>query len=318
MMPTLPDLPGLTWRPWNAEDVGALVRHARRIHDADNLSRAPGPEMFRWLLGQEEFDPAADGLIAVDDAGEVHGEAGTWAHITPNGARCFVWADTTPDQAHLRPHLVAWAEGRARRLLAAAPTGVERVIRTSIEAHRKALAAVFEQAGFRPGRVFLTMRRSLDGLPPLRPVAEGIAVVRWSPDLDESARTASNASFADHWGSLPMGPETWRGMYRNAGAFRPGLSFLALDGDRVVSLSLVHEEEAGEVEIHRVGTVPSHRRRGLAEHLILRSLHAAGDTGEFGRASLDVDESSGSNAVRLYTRLGFEIADRSIQYVKPA
>jgi ribosomal protein S18 acetylase RimI-like enzyme len=317
-MGRLPDLPGLTWRPWHAGDVDALVRHVRRIHEAEGLSQPPGPEMFRWLLGQEEFDPSSDGLVAVDDGGEIRGEAGTWAHITPAGARCFVWADTTPDHAGLRPHLVRWAEDRATVLLAAAPDGTDRVIRTSVEAHRAALAGVFLQAGFRAGRTFVTMRRSLDGLPVTGRAPDGIAVVPWSPGLDESAREASNASFADHWGSLPMSPKTWRGMYRESGTFRPDLSFLAIDGRRVVSLSLVAAEGTAEVEVHRVGTVRTHRRRGIAGHLVLRSLHAAAAAGGFERASLDVDESSGSGAVRLYADLGFEIADRSIQYVKPA
>jgi GNAT superfamily N-acetyltransferase len=312
----LPDLPGLTWRPWSAEDVDALVRHVERIHAAEGLSHPPGPDAFRWLLGQREFDPATDGLVAVDDAGEILGEAGAWAHVTPAGARCFVWADTTPDLAGLRPHLVRWAEARATALLAAAPPGTDRVIRTSIETHRTALAEVFLQAGFRAGRTFVTMRRSLERLPESAPAPTGIAVVPWSPDLDEPAREASNASFADHWGSLPMSAGTWRGMYRDSRTFRPGLSFLALDGERVVSLSLVHQEEAGEVKIHRVGTVQTHRGRGLAGHLVPRSLRAAAEIGGIEWASLDVDESSGSNAVRLYASLGFETSDRSIQYIK--
>jgi hypothetical protein len=50
----------------------------------------------------------------------------------------------------------------------------------------------------------------------------------------------------------------------------------------------------------------------------LRSLQAAAGAGGLERASLDVDDASASNAVRLYADLGFEIAGRSIQYTKPA
>jgi mycothiol synthase len=311
-----PDLPGITWRSWHAGDIEALVRHTRRIHEAEGLSRVPGPELFRWLLGQQEFDPASDGLIAIDDTGEIRGEAGTWAHVTPEGGRCFVWVDTTPDHAHLRPFMVAWAEHRARLLLADTPHGVDRVIRAAVEAHRTALAATFEEAGFVAGRPFATMHRSLDGLPLPGPLPGGITALPWSPHLDEAVRTASNASFADHWGSLPMTQETWRAMYRESETFRADLSFVAVHDRDVVSFCLVGCEEPGEIEIHRVGTIRAHRGRGIAGSLIVQSLRAAASAGEFGRASLDVDEQSQTNTLSLYGALGFEVAGRSVTYLK--
>jgi hypothetical protein len=48
---------------------------------------------------------------------------------------------------------------------------------------------------------------------------------------------------------------------------------------------------------------------------VLRTLQAAASEG-ITRAALEVDESSHSNATDVYRRIGFEVIDRSLQYVK--
>ena len=76
------------------------------------------------------------------------------------------------------------------------------------------------------------------------------------------------------------------------------------------------DRETNDVYIHRVGTIRSHRRQGLATHLIIRSMEAAVAAGGLDRAALQVDEMSHTRATLVYERLGFETYARSLTFVK--
>ncbi len=317
-----PAAPGLTWRSWSLDDVDALIRHNLRVHEAETLEHVSGLESYRWLAAQEGFDPTTDTLIAVDDAGEVRAEAVVWAQISDQGARAFLWADAAPPYTHLRPGLYTWAEARARERLADADPTKDRVIRAAVEEHRHTVRAELLAAGFELRRSFATMRRSLANLPEAPPLPEGIRVTGWSADLDEAIRIANNESFADHWGTFPLSAAAWTTAYRESETFRGDLSFAALADDLVVAFCMVEvgpDENArtgrNEVYIHRVGTLRSHRRQRLASHLMLRTMEAALASG-LDHAALDVDESSHTNAGEVYLRLGFEVVERSMHYLK--
>lgn len=324
-MPTLPDPPplhDLTWRPWTLDDADALARHMLRVDAAERLESVSGTELYRWLLGQDGFDPATDSLAGFDASGEVRAEVKVWAPRTDAGARAFIWLDAAPPATDLRPFLIAWGEARSRQILEAIDPALERVIRVGAEEHRTELRAQIEAAGFPPARSWVVMRRALSPLPPAPALPEGVRIEPWSAAFEEAARLASNEAFADHWGSQPMTPEMWQGIYRNSEVFRPDLSFLAVAGDEVVALCLAEVSEennvnrgSAEVYIDRVGTRRSHRRSGIASHLVVRTLAAAASTG-LEVAALDVDETSHTQATTVYRRLGFEVTERSITYVK--
>ena len=209
----------------------------------------------------------------------------------------------------------------AQQRLAAQPEHLPRVIRTWVEEHRTSQCAAIEAAGFGAPRGFVGMARPLSDLPPLPDVLTGIEVVTWSDDLEAAVLLASNVSFADHWGSIPMSAAEFRGFYRDNPTFRPDLSFLAIADESVVSFSLceVDEEDnqdrdTNDLHIQRVGTVRHHRGQGLVSYLMLRSMHAAVSAGGLDRASLDVDEMSHTDATLVYERLGFETYTRTLSY----
>jgi GNAT superfamily N-acetyltransferase len=255
------------------------------------------------------------------DGDNIVADAGTWLHSGEAGARCIVWAEASPGYTHLVGFLLEWAKARALHRLAELPRQLPKVIRMWVEEHRSTKSAAIEAAGFENPRPFVTMARPLSELPPYLDVPSGTEVVTWSDDLEESVRLASNASFADHWGSLPMSSTEFAGFYRDNPTFRPDLSFLAIAEGSVVSFSLCEvdaedneDRDTNDVFIHRVGTMRSHRGQGLASALMLRSMHAAASTGELDRAALDVDEMSHTNATLVYERLGFEINARALNY----
>jgi ribosomal protein S18 acetylase RimI-like enzyme len=292
------------------------------VHEAERLDHVSGSESYRWLAAQEGFDPSRDTMVAIDAAGEVRAEAAVWAQITDQGARAFIWAEAAPPYTHLRPGLYRWAEAAARARLATADPATERVIRAAVEEHRDGVRSELLGLGFELRRSFATMRRPLAGAPDLPPLPAGVTVAAWSPESDEAVRLANNASFADHWGTFPMSPQSWTTAYRDSETFRGDLSFAAFADGTVVSFCMAEVEEEenartgrNEVYIHRVGTLRSHRRLRLASHLLLRTMGAAAAAG-LEAAALDVDESSHTNAGEVYLRLGFEVTERSMHYLK--
>ena len=321
-LPSPPRSPGLTWCPITADDAGALADHTRRVHEAERLDFLPGAGYFRWLLEQPGIDPEHDLLVAV--AGDnIVADTGAWLHAGDAGARCIIWAETSPGYEHLKAHLLEWSEARARQRLGTVSSDLARVLRIGVEEHRQAHREAIEAAGFDSPRSFADMARPLSDLPPAPDLIDKIEVFAWSDDLEEATRLASNKSFADHWGSLPMAPAEFSGFFRNSPTFRPDLSFLALEHGEVVSfcLSEVDDEDnadrdTNDVYLQRVGTVRSRRGRRLASHLIVRSMEAAASADGLDRAVLQVDEMSHTNATLVYQRLGFETYSRSLTYVK--
>ena len=321
-LPSPPQSSDLTWRPATIDDVDALAEHSRRVHKAERLDFLPSADFFRWLLAQPGIDPDHDLLVAVvgDD---IVADSGAWLHTGDTGARCIIWAETSPGYEHLKTDLLEWSEARGRQRLGAESEDLPRVLRIAAEEHRQAHREAIEAAGFGSPRRFADMARSLSDLPPRPPLTDEIEVVAWSADLEEATRLASNESFADHWGSLPQNPIEFSALFPSSPTFRPDLSFLALDGTAVVSfcLSEVDDEDnedrdTNDVYFNTVGTIPSHRKRRLATHLIIRSMEAAASAGGLDRAALQVDEMSHTNATLVYERLGFETYARSLSYIK--
>jgi mycothiol synthase len=321
MTPLPPPREGLTWRPATTADAQALANHNRRIHEVERLEYLQGPDSFEWLLNQPGIDPDTDTLVA-EAAGEIVADAGTWLHSSGKGARCIVWAETSPGFEELRPLLLAWCVTRATERLGTVSAEIPRVIRVSAEEHRIGYRDAIAAAGFGSMRSFAAMARPLTELPSQRRLPDTVEVIGWSDDLEQATRIASNDSFADHWGSLPMTQEEFSGFFRASPTFRPDLSYLALTESGVVAFCLceVDEEDnadrdTNDVFIQRVGTIPAYRGQGLASHLINLSMQQAASTGVLDRAVLDVDEMSHTNATAVYERLGFETYARSLTYI---
>lgn len=321
-LPAPPVTPGLTWRPWASDDVAELARHMMQVRAAEGLDWATGPETYRWLLGQEGFDPAADSLVAIDADGSVRAEATVWALPSEAGLRVFLWIAAAPPHTALRPFLIEWATARADQHLDGADPGHERLMRLSVEAHRTGFHEELRQAGYTAERSFVVMRRHLADLPTPASLPGDVMVRTWQGDHDEAVRLASNEAFSDHWGSLPIGTGHWRSMYLESETFRPDLSFVATVGNDVVSFCLVEvsaDDNAHrahpEMYVDRVGTRRSWRGLGIASHLLVRSMESARAAG-FEVAALDVDETSHTGATEVYRRLGFAVEEASLQFVR--
>lgn len=323
-MPPLPVPPaGYLWRPAALSDTAALADLFRAVDAAETLEEVLGPAGIRRELTYPGLDLTRDTLIGFTPDGAARALAWVWTQVTARAARAIVWIEAHPEHVHLEPYLMKWAEACARPLLQAARPGARRYLRQHVEEDRLRRRRVAEEAGYRHARTFVEMWRPLgEDLPAGPPPPPGITVAPWSSARAEPARLASNAAFALHWDSLPLGPEDWQQRVCTDPQFRPDLSRLALEGDQVVGLGLVSVDEehnardgAAEMWVERVGTVPSHQRRGVAAALISDVLRA-GAAGGFRRAGLGVDHDSAARATALYERLGFVATRRTLAYVK--
>ena len=125
------------------------------------------------------------------------------------------------------------------------------------------------------------MKRPLSHPVDDEPLADGISLVQWKPDLDEAVRLAHNRAFADHWGSEPWEADNWTGYFAADPNFLPDSSYVALSGDDVIGYAMNATypddfETLGYTEAwtEALGVVQEWRRRGIASALLRSSLRA--------------------------------------------
>ena len=152
---------------------------------------------------------------------------------------------------------------------------------------------LFARFGFTAVRWYADMSRSIEScgdrrasrpsaadpgasrLPALE-LADGLELVRWTPELSESVRHAHNAAFADHWGSQPVAAQVWQTDALRS-SFRPEWSWVVLDrsgggeaDDPVVAgyaMSSAYQQDWDATGVKegwtdRLGVRPEYRGRG--------------------------------------------------------
>lgn len=315
-----PAATGLTWRPLTRDDVPALAALMARVEEADAQPyRTSEVEVGEGFDGDWK-DPVRDSRVGLD----ADGVPRAWisADAPPGDVRVIrVYLGGGVDPAWrgrgIGRALVAWATARARQKLAESGKDAPGRIAAFIEDHRADALALHAAAGFAPIRYFTDMRRDLaQPLPEVGPL-DGIRIVPWSEDLDDAVRLAHNEAFADHWGSEPRTPESWR---VGRAMFAPQWSHVAVDdatgevAGYTVSGRYEHDwahagYTSGYTEL--LGVRRAWRGRGLAPALLtaaMRSFIADG----MQYAELDVDTENPSGAHGLYARLGYEVTHGAV------
>ncbi|MFM9225625.1 MAG: GNAT family N-acetyltransferase [Actinomycetota bacterium] len=263
----------------------------------------------------EEFqpphcDPRTDAVVAVEN-GRIFGGAHTiFLPSTEREVRCYLEGKVDPASTGrgAGSALLDWSLGRAFELLSA-ETALPRVIRVSVLEDDLALPSLLSARGFRAVRWFSTLLRPL-GDPPEAGDPEGIRIAPWDPARSVDALGVNNVAFADHWGSAPMQPEGWTQNTTGFGS-HPATSFMAFDDDRVVAFLTSHRYDVDDEAVGKtigwvdhLGTLPTHRRRGIASALITRALGAYRAEG-WTHAAIEVDNDNPTGARGLYGSLGF-------------
>jgi len=219
--------------------------------------------------------------------------------------------------------LLPWVMRRAGELHAEKHPEVPGEIGVGVVSTNTGARDLLFSYGFEECRYFFTMHRTSDRPVPDVAPPEGVRVVAFDSSYDNALLRAHTEAFRDHWGSTPPDEQSWQARVTGSRAFRGEVCRLVLDRDRIVSYSLGYEyvadsEAAGmrQVYIGQVGTLPSHRGRGLAGVALAALLTEARLRG-FERASLDVDAANPTGALGLYERLGFAQVNKSTAFRLP-
>jgi mycothiol synthase len=278
-------------RPGRPEDLPAL-----RALLADEVrggvrDTVPSEPMLSRIVGG--FDWEARSRVIDDEA----------------GPRAMVLALEHPDRdgSVVRVETVARDEDGRLRLL-----------RWGIDLSRAAgadVAQIWLAAGMHPGaarlgmevvRTFWRMDRPHLESVPKAPMPPGYRLAR-SVDRRVAAQVF-NRAFAEHWRFQPLDPEAVVG--------RPAdLNLLAVAADGQPAAVVWCEVERHEPDsraqpvgmVEVVGTLPEHRRHGLAYALTAEALRRLRRRGARS-ASLYVDALNPTHAFDVYHRLGFEVA----------
>lgn len=310
-------------RPLSPADLGAVFELNRAVEIADAIPLVTSLAEFEDWLSEPHFDLSADSRGAEVD-GSLVGFARVWHR--PSGQReerAYLLGAVHPHHRRqgIGSQLFEWQFDRARRRLEAGPAHLPRYVRAQAYDFETGARSLYQRHGLQPVRYQDELLRSLEGdLVP--PKLGSTTITPWDDGRSEEARTVYNQAFADHWGSTPRDPATWRHFIGSTG-IRTDLSHLAVDSGRVVGLALnAHypDDEAlsGRRDgwIFQLAVLGSHRRRGIGSALITSSLRSFRDAG-FTHAALGVDSENPTGAYRLYEAMGFRRMTRSVVYQSP-
>lgn len=314
----------VTLRPMTGDDadvtrVVALMQASERSDRTDEHYDA---DDVREDLADPLIDPSRDWVLA-EDGGDLVGYAALGPRAADAGEQRIHLGGTVHPQHRRRgigSRLVGWAAGRAREH--AAERGTRPVLSGTAPDDLAGVTELMTAHGLLAHRWTFVMEADLTGeLTPAAPVPDGWTLTTWEGVDAEELRAAHNAAFPGHPGFAPWSAEMWRQRVTTSRNDRPAMSLLLRAPDGAIA-SYVHSQEfdadtaaTGRREsfVAKVGTLPGHRKQGLAGLLLAHTMRLHQQEGYLG-SSLDVDSENPSGANAVYTWAGFVVTRRWINY----
>lgn len=259
----------------------------------------------RWMersLGHVDWETSSR---VVDGAagGELEGAVVVTHRVYDIGVITRIEVAVAPaDDTSLRRRLIEWGMSFSRAAGAAAA-------QAWLPAGQGEATGGLRELGLRNVRPWWRMDRDLAG-----PLPQALAVPGYALRVGADVKTGvwsevHNASFADHW------RYSFRGEEELMAGRIPSLCLLAVDASGRPAGIVLGQVETYSSDprpqpvgiVSSVGTLPAHRRRGLARWLVCELLSRLREAGSRS-ACLYVDAVNPTGAPALYRSLGFEPA----------
>jgi ribosomal protein S18 acetylase RimI-like enzyme len=285
-------------RPGRASDLPGLIELWQEDVRAGRRDCVPGEGQIRAMVAA--FDWEARSRFVEGARGRLDGAVLVLNRATmPATSVAAVEASATRDRPELLNDLSRWGFGLSRA------AGADTVEVWRGRGHSDGL----EQLGLELVRPWWRMDRSLATEPPPATPVVGYRLRDATKVPADKWAEVHNRTFADHW---HFSPRTDRELMAGR---PPEMSLMAVTPDgSPAALTLAQiETYGGDLRpqpvgvISSVGTLPDHRRRGLASWLVAEALIRLRDAGAR-HASLYVDGQSPMRAFDAYSKLGFELA----------
>ena len=277
-------------RQLRESDIEAVLGLYRRAFSEERPIDAA--EIKSWLRNPEI---SSESLRVLDENGEVAGYGDVWI-----GETDIELEVAAPDRWGV---FLEWAEETARMYAASR-------VRAADYARESGLAAAAAARGYRLWRSAFTMRIDFEeALPAADALPPGISLDTFRDEDPEQLRLALNEVFARDPFFHEVSPEQFREFHLGHRGFDPSLWLLARSSAGIAGFVLAFPERMGDRTLGHItslGVRERWRRRGLGQALLRHALHSLRERG-LRAATLGVDGSNESGALRLYERAGMRV-----------
>jgi len=313
ILPTPPNLAGLTWRPIAREDLAALVELAVVCQAADGgLAFMIEPDTLN-----SRYFPDAPGAAIGAFTPDKRLVACATVHIGGDSStqQATIVGQVRPDLRNrgIGDYLMRWSQVQARSLLAdVSATG--RVLQIATEALTEPANRLYQAHGFE--RVFESFVMACDLRLPLpdRALPPGVTLTSWQPNMADQFYKAYDAAFHDRPGFPGWSAAEWIARVTENDLI-PEWSLLArADGAPlgfvIGNIDLTTDSPGGFV--WQIGVIPIQRRRGLGSALMVETMQRMQAAGTVS-TQLTVNINN-PGAIQTYAQLGFAIIGRRARY----
>jgi GNAT superfamily N-acetyltransferase len=310
-------LAGLTWRPFEREDLPGIAELYAECEAYDDNPERTSLTGLREFWDSPRSRPEEDTLVGFDEKGRV--VAAAWAgcnRAVTERRGVYLGGAVRPDRRGegIGRAVLQWQLARALEWDSATrrPGYGPLVVNLYAPVDQHDVRDLAERHGHAVERYFIELSRSLAGPMPSSHV-RGVRIVGWDHGRSAEIHAVVDTAFRDHWGHADRTPEMWREVV-TAQAFRPEWSVLAVDdGTGAVvgaALNCAYEQDwaangSPEGYTDQLAVAATHRGRGIAGALLAESMRRFTSSG-MQVAAIGVDAANPSGALRLYTGLGYE------------